>query len=636
MAIIIENNYVGDGSTVLYSFTFEYIEPTDVEVSFDSVKVTTWSFANATEVQLDAAPAAGTAIRIYRRTKVEDPKAVFYPGSAIRSQDLNDNFEQILFVTQEADAISIRAEAAANTAEVAATAAEAAAATAVAAGNSALQIANDSAAVSAAAQATANNAATDAATALSTANTASTNAASAVTDAGNAVSTSNTALSAAVDAATDAAAAVSTANTALSGASSAVTTANNALSTASTANTTANTANTNATTAVNTANTANTNANSAVTVANNAAAAVANALLFDIVPNVASIPTSPADGDAVEVTNATGIESFTPLVGLPAGLVGDAGLTVNLRYTTAGSTWNFLKYFPNDPDDRYVTPTGKIQIDADIATAQATANAALPKAGGTLTGVVNFAATQTKATTSQYGLTQLSSSTSSTSTTLAATPSAVKAAYDLAASKTSNTGTVTSVATSGALTGGTITTSGTLSVRSGTTSQTGVVQLSTATNSTSTTLAATASAAKAAYDRGSTGVTNAATAQTAATSASSAASAAQTTANNALPKAGGTMTGRILFTERAITGSSWNLSQGDYFSAGGISIPNPTSASTGQCGVIRITSAISGWGSYLKFPGGTPPAIGAFPAVIPFYVQSASVILMGNVTEGIV
>lgn len=39
------------------------------------------------------------------------------------------------------------------------------------------------------------------------------------------------------------------------------------------------------------------------------------------------------------------------------------------------------------------------------------------------------------ATTSKYGVTQLSSSTSSTSTSLAATPSAVKAAYDLANGK---------------------------------------------------------------------------------------------------------------------------------------------------------------------------------------------------------
>jgi hypothetical protein len=76
-------------------------------------------------------------------------------------------------------------------------------------------------------------------------------------------------------------------------------------------------------------------------------------------------------------------------------------------------------------------------------------------------------------------------------------------------------GTVTSVATSGALTGGTITTSGTLGVRDASTSQTGVVQLNTSTNSTSTSQAATPSAVKSAQD----------------------------TANAALARSGGTMTG---------------------------------------------------------------------------------------------
>lgn len=53
-------------------------------------------------------------------------------------------------------------------------------------------------------------------------------------------------------------------------------------------------------------------------------------------------------------------------------------------------------------------------------------------------GVANIPA----ASTSAYGVTKLSSATNSTSTTLAATPSAVKAAYDLA---NSYKGTVTSV-----------------------------------------------------------------------------------------------------------------------------------------------------------------------------------------------
>ena len=72
------------------------------------------------------------------------------------------------------------------------------------------------------------------------------------------------------------------------------------------------------------------------------------------------------------------------------------------------------------------------------------------------------------ATTSRYGVTELSSATNSTSEVLAATPKAVKAAYDLAASKTSNTGTVTSIGiTAGSgmsVSGSPVTTSGNITV----------------------------------------------------------------------------------------------------------------------------------------------------------------------------
>ena len=62
----------------------------------------------------------------------------------------------------------------------------------------------------------------------------------------------------------------------------------------------------------------------------------------------------------------------------------------------------------------------------------------------------------------------ISDSVSSTSSDTSASSKAVKTAYDLAASKTSNTGTVTSVAAGTGLNGGTISTTGTLSVKYGT------------------------------------------------------------------------------------------------------------------------------------------------------------------------
>jgi cytoskeletal protein RodZ len=89
--------------------------------------------------------------------------------------------------------------------------------------------------------------------------------------------------------------------------------------------------------------------------ANAASSAVANAILYDLVPTVANIPASPVNNDAVEVVNSTGIQSFTPLANIPAGFTGNSGLSVRLVYTTSGSTWNWIQYFPNDPETRYAT-----------------------------------------------------------------------------------------------------------------------------------------------------------------------------------------------------------------------------------------------------------------------------------------
>ena len=94
--------------------------------------------------------------------------------------------------------------------------------------------------------------------------------------------------------------------------------------------------------------------------------------------------------------------------------------------------------------------------------------------------------TNTDATTGRKGIVQLSSDTNSNSETLAATPRAVKAAYDLAASKASASHTHPWNQITG--------------VPSASLTAKGIVQLSSATNSNSETLAATPKAVKAAYD----------------------------------------------------------------------------------------------------------------------------------------
>jgi len=96
-----ENTYTGDGSTTSYSLTFQYIDESDIKVSLDGVTTTAYSLSNATTVLFDTAPASDVLIRIYRETDVDSLKTTFFAGSSIRAQDLNDNFLQNNYRTQE-------------------------------------------------------------------------------------------------------------------------------------------------------------------------------------------------------------------------------------------------------------------------------------------------------------------------------------------------------------------------------------------------------------------------------------------------------------------------------------------------------------------------------------------------------
>ena len=96
-----EQLYTGNGTTTLFTFPFEYITKDDVKVSLDGVDTTAYTYANATTIQMNTAPAGAVQLRIYRETNVDDLKATFFSGSAIRAQDLNDNFLQSNYTVQE-------------------------------------------------------------------------------------------------------------------------------------------------------------------------------------------------------------------------------------------------------------------------------------------------------------------------------------------------------------------------------------------------------------------------------------------------------------------------------------------------------------------------------------------------------
>ena len=98
---VTQNSYIGNGSTTTYSFTFPYLKSTEIKASLDATVTTAFTTPTATTVQFNTAPANGVKIKIYRETDSDSLTATFYAGSAIKSEDLNDNFTQNLYATQE-------------------------------------------------------------------------------------------------------------------------------------------------------------------------------------------------------------------------------------------------------------------------------------------------------------------------------------------------------------------------------------------------------------------------------------------------------------------------------------------------------------------------------------------------------
>ena len=119
----------GNGTKTQFSFDFPYIFKSEIHVYFWNAttkeydeKLTTdatypWRItdANPTIVEFTgtAPPAPATPVdpgestvdnvKIRRITQIDDIRALFNPGSAIRSDDLNNNFEQLKYAIQEAN-----------------------------------------------------------------------------------------------------------------------------------------------------------------------------------------------------------------------------------------------------------------------------------------------------------------------------------------------------------------------------------------------------------------------------------------------------------------------------------------------------------------------------------------------------
>jgi hypothetical protein len=93
-------SYTGNGSTTVYTVPFGFIESDDVQVTVDNVvKTFTWTGDN--QVTLSAAPANGSVVKIYRTTDVDGVVSSFNDGASFVAGDLNENFNQLLYLLQE-------------------------------------------------------------------------------------------------------------------------------------------------------------------------------------------------------------------------------------------------------------------------------------------------------------------------------------------------------------------------------------------------------------------------------------------------------------------------------------------------------------------------------------------------------
>lgn len=111
---ITENTFTGNGSNLgPFTFTFQWLESNDIKITVDGVLKVAGTHYNLQSLNYSTrtggqvlftsgnAPANNAVIRIYRDTDDSALSAIFYSGSAIRSQDLNDNFLQNLYIAQE-------------------------------------------------------------------------------------------------------------------------------------------------------------------------------------------------------------------------------------------------------------------------------------------------------------------------------------------------------------------------------------------------------------------------------------------------------------------------------------------------------------------------------------------------------
>lgn len=92
--------YTGDGSTVEYTFPFEYLDASHVKVEVAGAPAG-FTFLSQNIILLDSAPASGEAVRIYRETS-HASMVTWAPGGNLTRDDMELARKQALFIAIEA------------------------------------------------------------------------------------------------------------------------------------------------------------------------------------------------------------------------------------------------------------------------------------------------------------------------------------------------------------------------------------------------------------------------------------------------------------------------------------------------------------------------------------------------------
>lgn len=95
--------YTGNGSTVNYSFPFQYLSADHVKVRINGELTTLFSFLNANTIQLFSAAPVESVIEIRRETPKDNPIVNFTDGSVLLERDLDLIATFDLYIAQESE-----------------------------------------------------------------------------------------------------------------------------------------------------------------------------------------------------------------------------------------------------------------------------------------------------------------------------------------------------------------------------------------------------------------------------------------------------------------------------------------------------------------------------------------------------